>query len=271
MKRILQKIFDTFGYQVVPKSQDPVLQELLFVYRQLRTGSSACDRQHQLAKVASLGHLGDLLHAHQIQTVFDVGANIGQFGLSLRKLGFKGKIVSFEPMEQARGKLEEVAAEYPPWSVFSSALGSRSEEQILQIFKDDTFSSLHPITESGKKAFGSYVRAQGTQMVKIETLDGLLHGQLEPEKHGAIMIKTDTQGHDLEVLKGGVELLKKASVVMTEAAMEVIYEEAPSFTEILAFLRQKGFKASGFYPFSHRPDSLAMIEFDAFFVRKRSS
>lgn len=218
-----------------------------------------------------MGHLRDLLHSHQIRTVIDVGANIGQFGLSLRKLGFKGKIVSFEPMKHARAKLEEVAAENPPWKVFSAALGSRSGEQNLQIFKDDTFSSLHSMTESGKKTFGSYVQAQGTQAVKTETLDGLLDGQLGREIHGAIMIKTDTQGHDLEVLKGGVQLLKKTSVVMTEAAVEVIYEGAPSFTEILAFLRQNGFEASGFYPLSHQPESLAMIEFDAFFVRKSTS
>jgi len=257
------------GYQILPKSSDPVLQELLLAFRHLRASSSPCDRQHRLAKVASLGHLKDLLRIHQIQTVVDVGANIGQFGLSLRKVGFEGTILSFEPMRQARVNLEKVAVQHPPWKVFPNALGSRAEEKRLQIFKDDTFSSLHSMTTEGKRIFGSYVEAQAEEVIKIEILDRLFLANLKKEIQGPVLLKTDTQGHDLEVLQGGVEFLKQTSVVLTEAAVEVIYEGAPAFTEIFQFLKQKGFETSGFYPFSHRPETLAMIEFDAFFVRKK--
>jgi FkbM family methyltransferase len=221
--------------------------------------------------VASAGHLKDLLHIHQIQTVIDAGANIGQFGLSLRKVGFGGTILSFEPMRQARIKLEQVAAQHPPWKVFPAALGSRAEEKRLQIFKDDTFSSFHSISANGTRIFGSYVQAQDEQVAKIETLDRLFIGNMKEDINGPVLLKTDTQGHDLEVLQGGVEFLKKTSVVLTEAAVEVIYEGAPAFTELFHFLKQKGFEASGFYPFSHRPETLAMIEFDAFFVRKNNA
>jgi len=270
MKRILHKIFETCGYQITPKSRDPILKELLLVYRQLKTSSSSFDRQNQLTKVASLAHLRALLQRYQIQTVIDVGANIGQFGMSLRNLGFRGKILSFEPMKQAREKLKKVSDKSPPWKVFAEALGSRQEEKILQIFKDDSFSSLYPITESGKKTFGSYVQTEGAQVVKIETLDLLLKKEISTEQ-GAILLKTDTQGHDLEVLKGGGELLKRANVVMTEASAEVIYEGAPFFAEVLKYLEKNGFEPSGFYPISNRLDTLAMIEFDAFFVRKSGS
>lgn len=259
------------GYQILPNSSDPVLQDLLLAFRHLRASSSACERQHRLAKVASAGHLKDLLQIHQIQTVVDVGANIGQFGLALRKVGFEGTILSFEPMRQARAKLEQVAVQHPPWKVFPTALGSRAEKKRLQIFKDDTFSSFHSITADGARIFGSYVQAQAEEVVKIETLDRLFIANMKKEINGPVLLKTDTQGHDLEVLQGSVEFLKQTSVVLTEAAVEVIYEGAPAFTEVFQFLKQKGFEASGFYPFSHRPETLAMIEFDAFFVRKNNA
>ena len=270
MKNLLRKIFNQIGLVPLHQSKDPILQDLLAAYGELRLKPGARGYwQHRLASVAALGHLRDLLQVHRVGTVVDVGANLGQFGLRLRKSGFQGTILSIEPMRQARAKLEQVAALHPPWRVFPNALGSRAEEKKLQIFKDDTFSSLHSVTAEGKRIFGSYVEAQAEEVVKIETLDRLLLGNLRQGIQGPVLLKTDTQGHDLEVLQGGVEFLKQTSVVLTEAAVEVIYEGAPVFTEILQFLKEKGFEASGFYPFSHRPETLAMIEFDAFFVRKK--
>lgn len=265
---MLKKIFASIGYQIIPISHDPVLNELINVYRQLLNSSKGIERQNRLAKIASLGHLKDLLQTHQIETVIDVGANIGQFGLSLRKVGFKGKILSFEPMRQARDKLEVVAAAHPPWKVFSNAIGSCYEKKNLTIFKDDSFSSLHAVTKSGRNIFGSYVQNEGEELVQVETLDRITDITLKGEIHGPLMLKTDTQGHDLEVLKGGLQLLMKTSVIMSEAAIKVIYEGAPAFEEVLSFLRKNNFEASGFYPFSNRPENLEMVEFDAFFVRK---
>jgi hypothetical protein len=47
--------------------------------------------------------------------VFDVGANIGQYGLSLRKCGFTGRIVSFEAIPSVHARLSAVAARDRDW------------------------------------------------------------------------------------------------------------------------------------------------------------
>ena len=51
----------------------------------------------------------DFIENRQIDTVIDVGANVGQFGESLRSGGYKGKIVSFEPTKSAYQVLSKKA------------------------------------------------------------------------------------------------------------------------------------------------------------------
>ncbi len=47
-----------------------------------------------------------LLAYHNIDLVFDVGTNIGQYAKLLRELGYSGRIVSFEPRSSAYSQLK---------------------------------------------------------------------------------------------------------------------------------------------------------------------
>ena len=54
---------------------------------------------------------------HGLRTIVDVGANVGQYGKSLREWGYKGRIVSFEPLTSAHGILSRTAAGDDTWIV----------------------------------------------------------------------------------------------------------------------------------------------------------
>ena len=43
-------------------------------------------------------HLINVLESRNIDCIFDVGANSGQYGYFLREIGYKGYIISFEPV-----------------------------------------------------------------------------------------------------------------------------------------------------------------------------
>jgi len=54
---------------------------------------------HLATKIAELG----------VRTLFDVGANIGQFAQGMRKRGYDGRIVSFEPLQACHAALEQAS------------------------------------------------------------------------------------------------------------------------------------------------------------------
>jgi hypothetical protein len=78
--------------------------------------------------------------------VFDVGANIGQYGQSLRKCGFTGRIVSFEAISSAHTQLSAVAARDHDWVVAPRcAIGRTREESAINISGNSVSSSLLPM------------------------------------------------------------------------------------------------------------------------------
>ena len=83
-----------------------------------------------------------------------------------------------------------------------------------------------------------------------------------------VLLKTDTQGHDLDVLAGASTALGETHAVLTEAPVQPIYENVPRLTEIIAWLDSRGFSPSGLFAISHRPADLAIIEVDAHFTRR---
>ena len=55
--------------------------------------------------------------SRKIDLVLDVGANTGGFAKDLRSFGYKNHIVSFEPVKQTHGKLEENSKFDKKWLV----------------------------------------------------------------------------------------------------------------------------------------------------------
>jgi hypothetical protein len=62
------------------------------------------------------------------------------------------------------------------------------------------------------------------------------------------LLKTDTQGYDLEELKGAEGLLQAGSIslVLTECNFERLYEGQPVFSQLLAFLESHRFRPVSF-------------------------
>ncbi len=112
------------------------------------------------------------LTTNNIDTVLDVGANIGQFATELRSIGYKGKILSFEPTKDAYQKLKKNAAADKNWMVYNYSLGDFDGETEINISKNWVSSSilntLPQLTNSAPDAV--FIKKEKITVKKIDTI-----------------------------------------------------------------------------------------------------
>lgn len=189
-----------------------------------------------------------LLKHYQIDTIIDVGANIGQYGTELRNIGYKGQIISFEPTQEAFEKLNKCAKNDPLWDVYHSSLGERDGKATINISKNSVSSS---ILESLPKLVES---APGASFVKkeeidIKKLDSIFESMNLKNKN--IYLKIDTQGYESQVLDGSKNTLQHIKGVQIEMALIPSYKGAIGFQQMSLRLQDLGFNLisveSGFY------------------------
>ena len=80
------------------------------------------------------------------------------------------------------------------------------------------------------------------------------------------MLKTDTQGHDLEVLRGARYALKECVLLICGIAFRPIYGGAPDFMDTLEFTRQEGYECVAITPLWYDKDVAALNEANGLFV-----
>jgi FkbM family methyltransferase len=198
-------------------------------------------------------------------TVFDVGANIGQYGLSLRKCGFTGRIVSFEAIPSVHARLSGVAAADGDWIVAPCcALGRAPGEARINLARNSVSSSLLPMHDAHVKAAPDS-RYVASEAVRLERLDDIA-GSLLPAD-GGLLLKIDTQGYEEEVLAGAERVLKTATAMQLEVSVTQLYKGAPSFRRILELCEGFGFRLHGLIPGIYDEKSGGLLQMDGLFLR----
>lgn len=189
-----------------------------------------------------------LLQHYNIDVILDIGANIGQYGGEMRNLGFKGEILSFEPMKDAYAKLVKNAAGDSKWKTYNFSIGEKDGETTINVSKNSVSSSLldnlPQLTESAPEA--AFVEKE---TIKIHQLDSI-YTDLDLQGKN-VYLKIDTQGYEEMVLKGAEETLSKVCGIQIEMSFIPSYKGTLTFDEIKSKLSSKGFTLvaieNGFY------------------------
>lgn len=174
-----------------------------------------------------------------INTVLDVGANEGQFGEELRIGGFTGRIVSFEPMADAYGKLLKRSLNDPHWKVAPRcAIGTERGTVELNVAGNSVSSSLLPMLEAHRAAApqSAYSRREPVTMLPLdEAAPPFL------DDSGQILLKIDTQGYEWQVLDGAPSLLARSCAVLIELSLVPLYEGQSLWHDCVSRLEKAGF------------------------------
>ena len=208
------------------------------------------------------GHLRDLLADLRVDCVIDVGANEGQFARSLRDHGFRGYILSFEPVPAMAPRLASELGRDPLWRHLPLALGDQDGRLTLHVPRRSLFASALPASEYGRTAFQD--RPFDTlveEVVPVRRLDSLFAQLRDELGFERPFLKLDTQGYDLHVLRGAQGSLESICGLLTEMSLRPLYEGMPDIADSLEAVRTAGFEITGLFPVV-RDASGALIEVD---------
>jgi len=232
--------------------------------KHLLTASDRVRREEKaIMSLAQFVRTRNIFAEREIDLLLDVGANCGQFATEIRSF-YKGEILSFEPVSTAFDQLEEKAAGDARWKCFRLALGSKAETGFIRVAQGTNLSSFLEPTPFCQR-FGDEARTVREEQVVIRRLDEFLDEAFSDLEHRRIFLKVDTQGFDMEVIKGLGKHVRDISALQLEVSVLPIYEEMPHWTESIALCERAGFSISGMFPVMM--DCLRVIEFDCVMVR----
>ncbi len=237
MKRVIQKFFNKIGFQVQRFNPQNSQSALLI----------------------------KILNDHGINLVVDIGANTGQFAKSLLSIGYRGNLLSFEPLTEAHEKLTRASEKYKNWEIFPRcAIGEKSHNTVINVSSNSVSSSILPMLSSHELAApdSSFIK---TEDVIVYRLDEVLKRYLD--QSSKLFIKIDTQGYEWIVMNGLSGILDKVSIIELELSLLPLYESQHLWLDFIERLELDGFKLWRLHPAFNDNKTGQTLQFDGLFVR----
>ncbi len=201
-----------------------------------------------------------------IDLIVDVGANEGQFSQSIRAGGYRGTIVSIEPLSSAHEILTRNSKRDPLWKVLPRCAAGESEhETAINISSNSVSSSILAMLEAHKSAAPDS-KFTAIESVKVCKLDDLLLPYIKGHKN--IFVKIDTQGYEWQVLNGLEHTFKKVRGVQVELSMLPLYEGQHLWVECISRLELEGLTLWGLQPAFVNLENGRTLQFDGLFFRE---
>jgi len=221
--------------------------------------------------VENLINLIDIFHQNRIVNYFmkqtidiviDVGAHKGEYLKKIRKIK-PSKIYAFEPQKKIFQQLKVNIKKFKEVKIFNYACNDKDIKQNFYINSLTSTSSLLKPNESNwwikfkKFLLQKNSLIETIEVIKTKPLDSIIFKELDP--NAKILIKIDTEGNELNVLRGSKKILQRRNVsfIQVEVAKNEIYESNNS-EKLEAFLNKQGyFKCKSFlYPMLNFSDDI---------------
>ena len=190
--------------------------------------------------------------------ILDIGANKGQFYNWAKSEWPKSNVYMIEANEVHDEVLKNLVGDGDDYLI--AALGDEDREVTFYTRKDK------PWTEGASyyKEINYNNEPHLTMKItmRLKRLDDIFDNDTTFE-----LIKLDTQGSELDIIKGGKELCKRANVILLEAAKVPSNEDAPLIDDIMDFMDDFGFE----YKFSvgeHYDKNNVNCQSDLVFINK---
>ena len=177
--------------------------------------------------------------------IFDVGANKGQSISFYRSLFSDATIYSFEPNTELYELLATTYKGHTDTVVSNIALGESKGSNEFIIFENNELSSFKPMDPNSLNPFSNTKVGHKTN-IAVNTLDSYLQENNITE---ISLLKIDTQGYELEILKGSIESLQKGAIkhIYLELSLVPLYKGQSDYLEVIGLLYKYNYQLVGLY------------------------
>jgi FkbM family methyltransferase len=203
------------------------------------------------------------LPRHKPVSLIDVGANRGDFAAAVRAhCGLEAALL----IEPQPALADGLRARFPEETcrVCNVALSDVSGTQPFSILGADSCSSLLTVKPdagfAGREIDTTVIEQREVQVARF---DDLIESEGWTRK--VDLLKIDTQGNELQVMRAGRRALKQVHLLWIEVSFRSLYEGDALFPEIHAFLTGEGFR---FYSLHEvfRSANRELLQADALFL-----
>jgi FkbM family methyltransferase len=194
-------------------------------------------------------------------TVFDVGANVGNYSLLLKKVfGNKAKIYSFEPSKKTFEKLQANIGSADGINLYNFGFGDEIAK--VNLFSDSNESGLASIYKRNLTHFK--IDMNRREEITIRTLDSFCKDNNIGRIH---FLKLDVEGHEKKVLDGAQDMLKKGAIDFIQFEFGGCNIDSKTYFQDFYYLLKSNYKVSRILKDGLRQINEYKEEYDQFFGR----
>lgn len=161
--------------------------------------------------------------------ILDIGANVGQFRTLASQEFPSSFIFSVEASKECEASLKAITDHY-----YIGMLAKDNSEYAFYKRKGDP-------TCTGNSFYKELTQFYSDDQLDIVSEKGIMLDDLFEEGSEFDLIKIDTQGSELDIITGGINLCKKAKGILLEVSLTQYNEGAPLYVQVIDFMKEIGF------------------------------
>lgn len=181
------------------------------------------------------------LQEQNFKAIVDIGANVGQFGKKIRQYYPDAHLYSFEPIPLVYKELVDNFKGDSNFTPFNVGLGDKEGKMEFYMNEFSDSSSMLKMGDLHKENF-PFTKHEKVIYVDIKTLDNCIDVNKIEKPY---LVKLDVQGFEEQVINGGLEIIRSAEMIITEASYKELYEGQSLFDTLYEKIKGFGFQFIG--------------------------
>jgi FkbM family methyltransferase len=190
------------------------------------------------------------------KSILDIGANVGQFYNEIKNIFPNSYYYLVEGSESCEVVLETLNVDY------SICLLSDSEKDV------DFYIRKNEPRCTGNSIYRENTFFYDDDQILIEkrqtkTLSNLLNNQVFD------LIKIDVQGSEIDIINGGLDIIKEAKGILMEVSLMEYNQDSPTKEFVYEYMNNLGFKPVELIGNINHPLTYELIQQDILFLNKK--